>query len=138
MDGVGGTLVKRILGKKPQGQIELRGGFRPNAASTPTVFRGPAAGMFTVAYSATGIYTVTFSSNFPGLKFPPSDLPAIDVMASMVDVTNTNRFQPLVVGGYVNSTRSFIIQAWQDTAAFAVPSNAANWIDFMIHGSTNA
>lgn len=135
MDGVGGSSVIRSLGSKVRQQAVLRGGFRPNAASAPTVFRGPLAGMFTVAYSATGIFTVTFGTAFQGIKFPSSDLPAIDLMATMVDVTNTNRFQPLLVGNYNNTTRSFVIQCWQDTAAFAVPSNAANWIDFIIHAT---
>lgn len=135
MDGVGGSSVLRSLGGKVRQQVVMRGGFRPNAASTPTVFRGPLAGMFTVAYSATGIYTVTFATAFQGIKFPSADLPAIDLIPTCADATNTNRFQLFPRGNYDNTTRSFAIQAWQDTAAFQVPSNAANWIDFIINAT---
>lgn len=131
MDGIGGTTVKRFLGNGRQ-LIEARGGFRPNAAGAISVFRGPLAGAFTVAYAATGIYTVTMTAT--GWKFPPTKLPLVKAFASMVDVTNTNRFSVLVQGGFVNATRSFILKAWQDTAAFAVPSDALNWIDFIIDG----
>jgi hypothetical protein len=131
MDGVGGTSIKRFLGNG-RSLVEARGGFRPNAAGAITVTRGPLAGMFTVAYSATGIYTVTMTAT--GWKFPPTKLPLIRAHGSMVDITNTNRFTVYAQGGFVNSSRSFILKAWQDTAAFAVPSDPLNWIDFFIEG----
>ncbi len=131
MDGVGGTTVKRFLGNGRQ-LVEARGGFRPNDASTISVYRGPLAGAFTVGYTATGIYTVTMTAS--GWKFPPAKLPLVKAYASMVDITNTNRFSVFVQGGFVNATKSFIIKAWQDTSAFAVPSDALNWIDFVIDG----
>lgn len=131
MDGVGATSIKRFLGNG-KALVEARGGFRPNAAGSITIFRGPLAGYFTVAYSATGIYTVTMTSQ--GWKFPPAKLPLIRGHASVVDITNTNRFTVYAQGGFVNSTRSFILKAWQDTAAFQVPSDPLNWIDFIIEG----
>lgn len=138
MDGIGGTTQKRILGAKASGQVELRGGFQPNGAGAISVLRGPFRG-FTVAYSATGIYTVTLNPLLSGkLSLPTADLPMIVPFGQSVDVTNTNRFECFSVGGYVNATKSFVIQAWQDTAVFQVPQNALNWIDFVIYASTRA
>lgn len=131
--GHGGTTVKTWIGPKSAGGVVLAGGFRPNAGGAISAFRGPSRGMFTVSYAATGLYTVTFSA---GVEFPSADLPQIILSESMADVSNTNRFKALNKGGWVNASRSFIVAAWQDTAAFAVPSDAANWIDFVILGAT--
>ncbi len=143
MDGVGGVpgAAIRHLGPHAAGGIVARGGFRPNAAGAITIFRGPLASgtagtgaAFSVAYGATGLYTVTMTST--GWKFPTGRFPTIAAFAQCADVSNTHRFTVYNSGGWVNATRTFILAAWQDTAAFAVPSNALNWIDFVILGET--
>lgn len=146
MDGIGGVpgAAVRFIGPKAGGLVIIEGGFRPNGSSTPTIYRGAMASgpsgaavttaAFSVAYSATGLYTVTFTNT--GFKFPTGQLPRIYLQGEMADVTNTNRFQLHNKGGWSNTTRSFVIAAWQDTAAFAIPSDANNWINFMLVGST--
>ncbi len=143
MDGIGGVpgAALRILGPHAAGACLGWGGFRPNGTGSITVFRGTlasgAAGTgaaFSVAYGATGLYTVTMTA--AGWKFPPGRLPIIAAFEQCADVSNTNRFKVFNKGGWVNSTRSFVLAAWQDTAAFAVPSDAANWIDFVLFAET--
>ena len=145
MDGVGGVpgSAVRFVGPHAAGETIIRGGFRPNGASNPTIFRGPmasgklsdttltAAG-FTVAYSATGIFTVTLTAT--GFKFPSNDPPFIQAQSTMVDVTNTNRFDVKVVG--LISSRAFVLKCFQADSAFAPPSDAGNWIDFIIFAGT--
>jgi hypothetical protein len=88
---------------------------------------------FSVVYAATGLYTVTFTNT--GVKFPTGQFPRIYVGSEMVDRTNTNRFD-VKATGWVNATRSFVISAFQADSAFAPPSDAGNWINFMLVGST--
>ncbi len=130
MDGVGGVpgAAIRVLGRKAAGLCIATGGFRPNGSGAISVFRGTLAGQFTVAYGSTGLYTVTMTPT--GFKFPTGRFPIIVPTGYMVDVSNTNRFQVCNKAGWVNATRSFILAAWQDTAAFAIPSDAQNWVDF--------
>jgi hypothetical protein len=133
MDGVGGSTVIKALGPKASGIVMATGGFRPNAGGAISVTRGTLKGAFTVAYAATGLYTVTLTAT--GWKFPTGQLPLIQAWGTMVDVTNTNRFGVHNKGIYVNATRSFVLSALQDAlTAFAVPSNADNWIDFVLYG----
>lgn len=146
MDGVGGVPFSsvRLIGTHAAGEIIARGGFQPNGASNPVTFRGPLASgktsassftnaMYTVTYGATGVFTVTFKAT--GWKFPSNDPPAIFCDSTCADVTNTNRFY-VYNSGWTNSTRSFVISAFQEAAAFAPPQNANNWIDFIIFGGT--
>lgn len=143
MDGVGGVpgSAVRFLGPRAAGSIITWGGFRPNGTGSITIFRGPLASgtagtgaAFSVTYGATGLYTVTMTST--GWKFPTGRLPIIAAFEQCADVTNTNRFKVFNNGGWDNTNRRFVLAAWQDTAAFAVPSNAANWIDFVLFGQT--
>lgn len=136
MDGVGGVpgAALRILGRKAAGLVLGTGGFRPNGTGSITVFRGSLAGQFTVTYSATGLYAVAFTPT--GFKFPTDRLPIIRLAEQMVDVTNTNRFRAVRKGAWSNTTRGFTIAALQESSAFAVPSDAENWIDFVIYGET--
>lgn len=136
MNGVGGTTVLRTL-MGSAGKLKVvrgTGGFRPNAGSAPnsTLFRGSLKGLYTVTYGATGLFTVTFTPT--GFKFVAGQLPLILVQSTTADHTNTHRFNAMRRGEWVNSTRSFIIQASQEATAFEVPSNANNWIDFYIEG----
>lgn len=130
MKGIGGTTVIKAL-HAPGRACLGTGGFRPNAASDPssTYFRGSLKGLYTVAYAATGLYTVTFDAGF---EFPQK--PLIVLAETMVDVTNTNRFRAVKKGDWNNTTRQFVIASLQESAAFAIPSDADNWIDFFIFG----
>jgi hypothetical protein len=146
MDGVGGVpgSAVRFLGPHAAGEIIVRGGFRPNGTSNPTIFRGPLASgrssnstftsaAFSVVYGATGIYTVSLTAT--GWKFPANDPPAIFCDSQCKDVTNTNRFY-VYCSGFTAATRSFVISAFQEATPFAPPSDAGNWIDFVIFGGT--
>ena len=131
MDGI--TQFPIIGTPRPGGHI-MWGSFAPNATSTPATadFLGSLKGRFSVAYSATGIYTVTLGT---GLSFPEN--PVILLTSQCVDMTDTNRFWVVQKGAYSNTNRTFDIQALQDSAAaasagFAVPANAANRIAFML------
>ena len=137
MDGVGGTLVSRALKGSATGAIVYgTGGFRPNAASNPssTNNRGTLKGLFTVTYTATGLYTVTFSPT--KFKFRTGQFPIIVPVATAKDTTATNRFQVIREGDWDNTNRRFGIRAYQEGTAFQVPSDAANWIDFILYGLT--
>lgn len=137
MDGIGATQVMRwLLGKGRANLVATWGGFRPNAGSTPdaTLFRGPLRGQFTVSYAATGLYTVSATPS--GFKFVTGNFPTILLTNTCADQSNTHRFQVQRKGNWDNTNRRFVIQACQESAAFAVPSNADNWIDFIIFGET--
>jgi hypothetical protein len=109
------------------------GRFRPNGTSNPsaTLMGGNLKGYFSVAYTATGLYTVTLARGF---KFPSDRLPTIVVSCSNADNTATHRFQVNLVGDWNNTTRSFVVQARQEATALAPPSNAGNWISFVLVG----
>jgi hypothetical protein len=139
MKGIGGSTGSCLYLPHRPGRLMMgTGGFRPNAVAAPdtTLFRGTLKGLFTVTYGATGLYTVTFTP--AGFKFPTGELPNIQLQATRADLTNTHRFQVEKQGDWNNTTRSFVISARQESAAFAVPSNADNWIDFVIIGKTSA
>ena len=133
MDGVGGTTQGRHLGTKAAGAVFAHGGFRPNAGGAVSVFRGNMQGQFSVVETGTGIFTVTMTP--VGFKWPRA--PIIIPSAQCLDVTNTNRFQVFNVGGFVNSSRTFILQASQEETAFSPPANALTWIDFLMYGGTD-
>lgn len=122
---VKGFLPESVLGS---------GRFRTNAAATPTVFGGSLKGLYTVTYAATGLFTVTLHKRF---KFPSSRPPTILLSRHSVDVTNTNRFEVSLVTDWTPATRSFVIQAHQGATAFQVPSNANNWIHFVLIGNAS-
>lgn len=126
---VGGWPVRGFLSDNVSGS----GRFRPNAASAPAKahYGGTLVGYYAVTYGATGLYTVTF---VPGFRFPTNRPPTILVGCASADNTNTHRFQVNLVGDWDNTTRSFTVQARQEGTAFAVPSNAGNWIHFTVDG----
>lgn len=140
MDGVGGVpgAALRILGPKAAGLVLGTGGFRPNAASTISTFRGTLAGLFTVTYGATGLYTVAFTPE--KFTFPADRLPVILPIATCADRTSTNFFEVTTLGAWDNSALGFVIEAHQGysggATAFEVPSDANNWIDFVLFGET--
>lgn len=136
MDGVGGVpgAALRILGPKASGLVIGTGRFRPNAASAVTITAGTLKGLFTVAYGATGLFTVTFSP--AAFKFPTGRLPVILAGSVSADHTNTNRFQAMVRDEWNNTTKSFVIQTTQEATAFQVPSDADNWVNFVLFGET--
>ena len=86
------------------------GSFQCNAASNPssTTFRGSVKKMMSVAYSATGLFTVTFS---PTLRFPD----AIDVLVgnSCADMTATNFFEANLKGDPSATNGSFVVACTQ-------------------------
>lgn len=126
MNGIG---TYPIVGTTRPGGIVGWGSFNCNGASTPasTTFLGSLKNRFTVAYSATGIFTVTLSS---GLSFPEN--PVILVASQCADNTGTNQFWVCLTGSYSNTNRQFVIQANQGTSAFAPPATTGNRIAFYL------
>jgi hypothetical protein len=114
--------------RRPEG-ICLWGSFAPNGASTPLAasFRGSLRYDMTVAYTATGIYTVTLADGF---VFPED--PVIVPGNGCADVSGTNRFSVVQVAPWSNTTRTFTIQALQEAVAFAVPAATGNRITFTL------
>lgn len=109
------------------------GRFFVNGTSNPVVatMSGSLKGLFTVTYGATGLQTIAFTP--AGFKFTALQ-PVIVVSSMCADMTNTHRFFVALKGDWSNTTRSFIVQCYQDAAgAFAPPANAGNAIHFALH-----
>lgn len=113
----------------------LAGSFAPNGASTPTTTdsRGRRAMPFTVAYTATGIYTVTLPSGF---NFPSQPL---SIVVSSQCSAIANWFEVTVVGETTlnTTTRQFVIQAHRGGVANAPAAAAGTRINFAIVASNN-
>lgn len=117
-------------------RVLLAGSFAPNGAVAPvtTSSRGRDFGhTFTVAYAATGIYTVTLPSSFT-LPAQPGALivtAQYDALASWFDVA--------IIGEttLTSTTRSFVLQAHRAGVANAPAAAAGTRINFMILCSNN-
>jgi hypothetical protein len=104
----------------------LRGTFQCNAASNPasTTFRGNFTG-FTVAYGATGLFTVTLPSGWGAKKLP-------NILVSNSYVSGTP-FTVARVGEYNPTTHSFVIGCFSldgTNGALAPTAVASNTITF--------
>lgn len=92
------------LGGEP---LAFWGSFAPNGASTPAVTSNggpPGLKASTVAYAATGAFTVTLPEGCT-----PVGTPTVLVSAQAADLTEY--FEVMQTGAYSPSTRSFVIQA---------------------------
>lgn len=117
-------------------RVLLAGSFACNGATNPvaTSSRGRDFGhTFTVAYAATGIYTVTLPAGF---KLPAQPgaiivVPQWDAIANWFDVAQ-------VAESTLNANSpSFVIQAHRSGVANAPAAAAGCRINFMIFGSNN-
>lgn len=110
----------------------LGASFQTNGSSDPasTTFRAPPGFVFTVAYSATGIYTVTLASN---LKLAAQAL----MVAAWPQYATlaTDWFECGVVGETTlnASARQFVIQAHRNGTANAPANTAGNRINFALY-----
>ncbi len=101
-----GSFLQKLGAMGPE-PVVFYGSFAPNGSSTPSVTSNggpPGLKAATVAYAATGQFTVTLPA---GLT--PVGTPTILVTAQAADLTEY--FEAIVTGAYTPSTRSFVIQA---------------------------
>ncbi len=114
----------------------LWGSFAPNAALTPdTDSNGGPPGFkaFTVAYTATGVFTVTLP-----VGWTPVGTPTILVSAQAESLGE--HFQVMVVDAYAAATRSFVIQAHRNGTGREIAASADARIHFALifNNSTGA
>lgn len=125
-DGLGNLAHLRCLGTDT---IAYFGSFQTNGTSNPasTTFRGPPGFIFTVTYSATGVFTVTLDAS---LNLP--DLPAYIEANPQGAVLATDWFDCFVLGEFNRTTRSFVIQAHRSGTGQAPANTAGNRINFSL------
>lgn len=125
-DGLGNLNPLKVLGSDG---ILYAGSFQCNGTSNPasTTFRGPPGFIFTVAYSATGVFTVTLDAS---LNLP--DLPAYIEAGPQFAVLATDWFECSPLGEFNRTTRSFQIQAHRSGTGQAPANTAGNRINFSI------
>ena len=111
-------------------QYVIGASFQTNAAANPlsTTFSKPPGFGFTVTYAPTGIYTVQLAAGL-GLPAQPLAIAAWPQYATLA----TDWFECGIVGLYVPSTRSFVIQAHRNGTANAPAATAGNRINFVIN-----
>lgn len=104
------------------------GSFAPNGSSAPLVASNggpPGLKAFTVAYAATGQFTVTLPG---GLNV--AGTPTIVVSAQCADLTEY--FEVVTIGAYNSTARSFVIQAKRAGSGREVAAAAGARIHFAI------
>jgi len=117
-------------------RVLLAGSFAPNAAVAPVVTdsRGREFGhTFSVAYTATGIYTVTLPVGYT-LPAQPASIIVTPQWSAIA-----NWFEVGVVGETTlnSTTRQFVIQAHRSGTANAPVAAAGSRINFLLHVSNN-
>lgn len=122
------------LGAEP---LAYWGSFQCNSTSNPasTTFRGPQALVgFTVAYSATGVFTVTLPA---GLALPAQAYSI--VVSPQFAVLATDWFDCAVLGETTlnTTTRQFVIQAHRSGTGQAPANTAGNRINFAIFATNS-
>lgn len=125
-DGLGNLNPIKGLGSD---KILYTGSFQCNATSNPvsTTFRASPGFIFTVAYSATGVQTVTLdaSLNLPGL-------PEFIECAPQGAVLATDWFDCFILGEFNLATRSFAIQMHRSGTGQAPANTAGNRVNFCL------
>jgi hypothetical protein len=106
------------------------GSFQCNGTSNPasTTFRSETGLLFSVVYSATGVFTVTLTD--PSLNLP--DLPVFIGAEPQGAVLATDWFDTFILGEFNRTTRSFAIQAHRSGTGQAPANTAGNRINFWI------
>lgn len=114
----------------------LGGSFQTNGTNNPSssTFRGTQGLLFTVAYSPTGVYTVTLPAGFT-LPAQPLFVAAWPQFADL----STDWFEVAILGETTlnASTRQFVIQAHRSGTAQAPANTAGNRINFAIFTQNN-
>lgn len=98
--------------------------FAPNGTSDPLVASNhgpPGIKAATITYSATGIYTIVFPVDFA----PPTN--TVFGLTGQVDAI-ANYFALMIIGAYVASTRTLVVQAHRAGTGQAVAAAAGNRI----------
>lgn len=129
------TQPLRALGGSPR---VYWGSFQCNGTSDPSsaTFRYPPGLKFTVAYSATGVYTVTLPAGL-GLPGQPGCIVVSPQFSALADY-----FEVGIIGETTlnATTRQFVIQAKRAASGNAPANTAGNRINFAIffNNSTGA
>lgn len=116
-------------------QLVYYGSFQTNGTSDPssTTFRYPRGLVFTVTYSATGVFTVTLPA---GLTLPSQ--PYSIVVGAQFAVLATDHFVVGVLGETtLTTTRTIVIQAHRNGTGQAPANTAGNRINFAIFATNS-
>ncbi len=102
------------------GLVAVPGSFAPNGSSAlvATAVKGKG---FSVAYTSTGLYTITFQDVWPVM---------VACTATLQEATAGDQY--VTVGTYVAASKTLVITAWDasDGAVADVAANANNRINF--------
>jgi hypothetical protein len=120
-------LLKKIMGIS-NGHVIVAGSFAPNGSSALDATKVYGKG-FSVAYTSTGLYTVTFQDLYPQL---------LSAVATLQLATDAD--QVVKVGTYSASAGTLVLTAWDiSSAAVAdIAANANNRINFVAHFSNTS
>ncbi len=118
------------------GLVTLEGSFRVNGTSDPDDVRTGNTGLFTVARTSAGLFTVTFCTQVQGGIQLPQKLISFNVSISQGVAPGAEAsFAHLVVDSYSQVTRSFQIQITDgDTPAANDPVDN-DVVGFILRGS---
>ena len=122
MSGVYGIL-RSTLETCHKGEVVLAGRFRPNGASTPTVWYGN--WISSIAHTATGVWTVTIKPAFRGM---------VGHHAAQLSLMSNALVATAIQFGAIDwSAGTIIIRGYTTTsgAAADIASNANTWIDLL-------
>jgi hypothetical protein len=120
-------IAQEVEGYGPEPRVAWMS-FAPNGASNPVVTssNGPRGiKNATITYSATGVYTIVFSSDFQ----PPSD--AVFVVGAQCAAL-ASYFEAVQLGAYNATTRTLVVQAKQGASGVAVAAAAGARIHIQI------
>lgn len=120
-------LLKKIMSLM-HGHVVVAGSFAPNGSSALVATSTYGVG-FTVAYTSTGLYTITFSDLYPKLVSFTYGLQ----LSSGADMI-------LQAGDYSSTAGTIKIRAWDisDAAVADIAANANNRIHFTAHFSNTS
>src|SRR5689334_5391449 len=112
-------LLRKIMGIT-HGLVNVPGSFAPNGSSALDATKVNGKG-FSVAYTSTGLYTITFEDAYPFL---------VSATASLQLATDAD--QLVKVGTYTAASKTLVVTAWDiSSAAVAdIAANANNRINF--------
>lgn len=125
MDGLGNACPIDALGAE---HYLLCGSFQGNGVSDPvttTKRTSPGFSWTVVRNAAVGLYLVTLDET---LALP--ELPIAMGVTMQGAVLATDRFEAMILGEFVLSTRSFQIQLHRAGVAFELPATAGNRVNF--------
>lgn len=112
-------MFQRNIGTLTTNAVIIAGSFAPAGSNAPTTVEGVG---FSVAYTSTGLFTVTFADRYPGL---------IAAVATLQLATAGD--QKVEIGSYSEANKTLQIRVWDigDAAVADVSADANNRINFI-------